>query len=226
MKSPAPHAKPLLVVDDDSKNRDMLSRRLIRAGYEVQSAVDARDALAQIERCEFDLVLLDSRMPGMSGVDLLRLLRATRSPHDLPVIMVTAEQESERIVEALSHGANDYITKPVDFSVALARVRAQLARKRAEEALWESEQRYSLAARGANDGLWDWDLRNGTVYYSSRWQEMLGLESASIGVDPGEWLNRVHPDDRRRVHQELDNLWKSRASDFASEHRTLHSDGT
>jgi PAS domain-containing protein len=110
--------------------------------------------------------------------------------------MVTALGESERVVEALNLGANDYISKPVDFPVALARIKAQIERKRAEEALRESEERYALAARGANDGLWDWDLATQRVYFSARWKAMLGYEEAEIGDGPEEWLSRVHKEDR------------------------------
>src|SRR5579883_1176166 len=213
MKPATQNTRPLLVVDDDPNNRDLLSRRLSRAGYQVQSAEGAQEALRKLQSAEYDLVLLDSMMPGMSGVDLLRLLRGTHSPEELPVIMVTALVDSDRVVEALSAGANDYITKPIDFSVALARVRTQLDRKRAEDALRESEQRYSLAARGANDGLWDWDLRTGKVFYSPRWHEMLGLQQPVSGT-PADWLDRIHPEDRPRVEFQLETLWHTRACDF------------
>src|SRR5207237_36400 len=135
-------------VDDELLNRDMLSRRLQRKGYAVEVAADGMQALALIEQGGIDLVLLDNMMPEMSGLDVLKLLRATLSPAELPVIMVTAQNGSDNIIEALAGGANDYITKPVDFPVAVARLGAQLARKRAEEALRQSEERYALAARG------------------------------------------------------------------------------
>ncbi len=187
---------PLLVVDDNPTNRDMLSRRLVRAGFSVELAEGAKEALDVLSRTEVDLVLLDSMMPDISGIDLLKMLRATKSPEQLPVIMVTANSESDHVVEALNLGANDYVTKPIDFPVTLARIRAQLTRKRAEEALRVSEERYSLAVRGANDGVWDWDLRSNQIYYSERWKEMLGLQGRQLTRDPEEWLSRIHPDER------------------------------
>ena len=107
------------------------------------------------------------------------------------------------MVEALNLGANDYITKPVDFPVAMARIHGQLARKAAESALRESEERYALAARGSNDGLWDWDLASGRVYYSARWKAILGYLDGEIGEDAGEWLSRVHPEDLERLREVL-----------------------
>ncbi len=76
-------------------------------------------------------------------------------------------------------------------------------RKRAEEALRESEERYALAARGANDGLWDWDLRSNKIYLSYRWKSMLGYEEKDISDTPEEWFGLVHPDDRGEVEVKI-----------------------
>ena len=121
----------LLVVDDDSQNRDMLARRLERAGYDVRTAEDGRSALHLVEDRAIDLVLLDVVMPGMGGLDVLKAIRQTRSASDLPVIMATALDQSEDTVAALGRGANDYVTKPFDLPVVLARVETQLSLKRA-----------------------------------------------------------------------------------------------
>ena len=130
----------LLVVDDDEINRDLMSRRFRRAGYLVNTAADGEQALRCIQSEQVDLVLLDLMMPQMSGLELLKTLRAQYTPSQLPVIMVSALNESNQIVVALTFGANDYITKPIDFSVAIARVRTQLLRKKADEALRESKE--------------------------------------------------------------------------------------
>jgi DNA-binding response OmpR family regulator len=189
----------LLIVDDEESNRDMLSRRLQRQGFEVLLAADGQQALDAIRKQAPDIVLLDIRMPGMSGVEVLQAVRGQYSATQLPVVMVTAEGHSASIVEALQMGANDYITKPVDMPVALARIRAILSQKTLSTALRESEERYARAARGANDGLWDWDLEKGEIYYSPRWKQMLGYADGEIGLRPDEWLCRVHPDDFPRL---------------------------
>ena len=116
----------LLVVDDNEMNRDMLSRRLSRSGHTIVTAEDGQQALDLIDQQSFDVILLDIMMPGLSGLDVLKLLRQSYSPSELPVIMVTAKGESEDVVTSLELGANDYITKPLDFPVALARVQTQL----------------------------------------------------------------------------------------------------
>ena len=131
----------LLVVDDDEANRDLLSRRLERKGHAVLSADGGRRALEMLAVGEFDLVLLDVMMPEMSGLDVLEVIRRTRGPAELPVVMATARHLSEDIVEALRMGANDYVTKPLDFPVVLARVQTQLLMKRAVEEAARLERR-------------------------------------------------------------------------------------
>ncbi|HUE21151.1 MAG TPA: EAL domain-containing protein [Bryobacteraceae bacterium] len=217
----------LLLVDDEELNRDMLSRRLAHHGFRVDVAADGPSALRFIAAHPPDLVLLDSMMPGMTGVEVLQVLRATYAPDQLPVIMVTALKESDNVVEALNLGANDYITKPVDFPVAMARIHGQLARKAAQGALRESEERYALAARGANDGLWDWDLASGLVYYSERWKAIFGCLDAEIGEGPEEWLSRVHPDDLAALKEVLRAEQAGSSSEaFECEHRMRHRDGS
>jgi diguanylate cyclase (GGDEF)-like protein/PAS domain S-box-containing protein len=99
-------------------------------------------------------------------------------------------------------------------------------RKKAEEALRESEERYALAARAANDGLWDWDLRNSRVYFSYCWKSMLGYEEKEVGSHPEEWLGRIHPDDRETVEAKMISHLIGHNPHFESEYRILHKDGT
>jgi diguanylate cyclase (GGDEF)-like protein len=125
----------LLVVDDVADNRAVLARRFQRRNFEIVEAEGGIAALELIDSGSYDAVLLDVMMPDLSGLEVLRRIRLSRSPESLPVIMVTANAQSADIVEALELGANDYVSKPVEFAVALARVNAQVGRKRASEAL-------------------------------------------------------------------------------------------
>ena len=216
----------LLIVDDEDSNRDMLSRRLRRQGFEVRLAEDGPQALSAIQEDLPDMVLLDIRMPGMSGMQVLESIRQRYSSTELPVIMVTAESHSASVVEALQTGANDYITKPVDMPVTLARIRTHLSQKALAGALRESEERYARAARGANDGLWDWDLEKGEIYLSARWKEMIGYGDDEIGSRPDEWLCRVHPDDFPRLQAALTAHCRRTTPHLECEHRMHCKDGT
>jgi len=216
----------LLVVDDNEANRDVLSRRLRQRGYTVSMAASGEEALAAIEHSPFDLVLLDVEMPGMSGLDVLSAIREQHQHSQLPVIMVTARVSGADIVEALRLGANDYVTKPIDFPVTVARIETHLGFKRAVADLRESEERYALAVQGANDGLWDWNLVSGQVYWSARWKSILGLEAEEIGTSADEWLLRVHPDDIDAVRAALTAYLADASGHFYSEHRVRHRDDT
>ena len=216
----------LLIVDDEALNLDMVSRRLARQGcYNVDGASSGEQALRMIQENAYDLVLLDQMMPGLNGMQVLAKIREQHEPSQLPVIMVTALTDSHHIIDALQHGANDYITKPLDFAVALARLESQLSRKWAEEELRDSRERYALAARGANDGIWDWNLETGKIYYSPRWASILGYEVHEIDDRLEQWIDHVHPDDSDRVASELMAHQNGTTDHFHSEHRVRHKDG-
>src|SRR6266446_368098 len=216
----------LLIVDDNEMNRDMLARWLARKGYVIGQAENAQDLPQRVKQDVVDLVLLDIEMPDISGLDALKTLREHYSPAELPIIMVTAKTQSEDIVKALDLGANDYLTKPIDFAVAVARIGTQLSHKKAQEALKESEERYALAARGSNDGLWDWNLAANFVHFSPWWKANLGYQEGEIGERPEEWFDRIHDADRERVKKEIAAHQKGLTPHFESEHRVLHKDGS
>ena len=129
------HQGNLLVVDDNEMNRDMLSRRLSRHGHTVVTAGNGQESLELIEQQPFDLILLDIMMPGISGIEVLKTIRQSYSASELPVIMVTAKGDSEDVVTALKLGANDYVIKPLDFPIVLARVQTQLEACRSHKTL-------------------------------------------------------------------------------------------
>jgi eukaryotic-like serine/threonine-protein kinase len=128
-------AARLLVVDDNADNCDLLQRRLQRRGYDVQVALSGGAALDALARETFDAVLLDIQMPDMSGLEVLARLRERYGKTELPVVMATAQTASEQMVEAFRLGANDYVTKPLDFPVVVARLENHLAVRREVQAI-------------------------------------------------------------------------------------------
>jgi diguanylate cyclase (GGDEF)-like protein/PAS domain S-box-containing protein len=125
----------------------------------------------------------------------------------------------------------DIYTYPIydgqgDVSYVIEYIRDVSERQKTEAALRESQERYALAARGSNDGMWDWDLTTDIIYYSPRWKHMLGLSENYFAESPDEWLNRTHKDDREELENELDTHFSSNSAHFENEHRLLHKDGT
>ncbi len=105
-------------------------------------------------------------------------------------------------------------------------IRDVTGRKLTEGALKESEERYALASRGANDGLWDWDIKSNTVFYSERWKSMLGFQNEEFKNNPDEWFDRVHPDERMQVKTEITAHINGHTPHFENEHRIMHKDGS
>jgi DNA-binding response OmpR family regulator len=122
----------LMVVDDDQMNLDMLARRLERHGYTVVRATGGMQALEYLKAGNVELILLDHQMPDMTGLEFLRRVRLSNSSTALPIIMVTAASDTNTVMAAVSLGANDFITKPVDMSRVLARIRSHLGQVTAQ----------------------------------------------------------------------------------------------
>jgi two-component system, OmpR family, phosphate regulon response regulator OmpR len=108
---PADDAPHLLLVDDDRRIRDLLSRFLCGEGYRVTTAMSAKDARAKLLGLHFDMLILDVMMPGETGFDLARFIRTSSS---VPIIMLTARHEAESRIEGLQIGADDYVAKPFE----------------------------------------------------------------------------------------------------------------
>jgi serine phosphatase RsbU (regulator of sigma subunit) len=129
----------VLVVDDNEMNRDLLARRLQREGHQVELAVDGVDALAKLNAGAFDLVLLDIMMPGMDGYQVLAQLKADEALRHVPVMLISALDDTDSVVKGLALGADDYLPKPFNPHILRARVNASLARKH----LRDCEQLYA-----------------------------------------------------------------------------------
>ncbi len=215
----------ILVVNTED-TPEALSRWLTRRGHTVRTASLGKQALDILAADPIDVVLLDFQMADMSGLDILQAIRANHATRHVPVLMVTARAQSNDIVAALEQGADDYITTPRDFTVILARVQAQLLRKRTEDRLRDSEERYALAAAGSHDGLWDWNVRTNEVYFSQRWKAILGHTDQDIGSRIDEWFERIHADDRSRVRRDVESHLAGLTDCFESEHRIRASSGS
>lgn len=137
----------ILVVDDEAFNRRLI-HRILSHTFQITEAADGYKALELIEQFDFDLIVLDVMMPGIEGFEVLNEIRKQYSKSELPVILVTALHENEDIVRGLHSGANDYIPKPIDMDVVMARVTTQLQLKASydlqKKAMQELEKAHAL----------------------------------------------------------------------------------
>ena len=116
----------LLLVEDNEVNRDMLSRRLIRHGFEIEIAIDGAQGLAMAQSIAPDLVLMDMSLPIIDGWEATRRLKASANTRQIPVIALTAHAMSGDRERCLAAGCDEYDTKPIEFSRLLAKIQALL----------------------------------------------------------------------------------------------------
>ncbi len=162
-------------------------------------------------------IFLSSGVRGMIAAPISELSRVARR--------ITAEKDFS--VRAHVRSGAEIRILIESFNEMLSEIESRdLARRAAEELLRESEQRYALAARGANDGLWDWKLTSDEIYFSPRWSQMLGYAEAEIRPDPDEWFSRIHPFDRERVQSEIASHRAGDTMEFVSEYRMRHRNGS
>ncbi len=122
----------VLIVDSDVEHCDELSRRLEEQGFATTQAASGTQAVELIQLRPFDVVLLDAELSGTGGVEVLRRIRRTKTCGQLPVLLLATAHRGDDILAALKAGANDFVSKPVNLPVALARIQSQLARKQVE----------------------------------------------------------------------------------------------
>jgi DNA-binding response OmpR family regulator len=132
--------KTILLVDDDDMNGKLLKRRLEKRGFNCLFVKSAQECFDTLESEKIDLVLLDIMMPDISGTEALGTIRKEKNGFVLPIIMVTARDDARDVVEALHGGANDYLTKPVNIDIAIARIKTQLHIKELFEESLKNEQ--------------------------------------------------------------------------------------
>lgn len=142
----------ILVVDDNEMNRDMLSRRLTRQGFEVDTAEDGQQALDKIAETDYALVLLDVMMPRMNGYDVLEAIKTEMKLQNLPVIMISAVDDLDSVVKCIEMGAEDYLFKPFNPVLLKARVEASIRRSHAAISVSaEVQEAIEATTQAAND---------------------------------------------------------------------------
>ncbi len=223
----------ILLIEDNLDEAELIQamlgtvRRFFFRLHHATNLADGIQALNGVspEGAPFDIVILDLNLPDSSGFETFE--RLSGQVPAIPVVLMTNLGDEELALQAVRQGAQDYLVKTeINGHLMVRAIRYAIERKQVQEALRESEERYNLAIQGANDGLWDWFLKRGVIYYSPRWKDILRYRDTEVGDHPDEWFSRVHPDDKDKVMLALSAHMKGLSAYFESEHRLRRKDGS
>lgn len=238
----------VLIADDNASNRDLLTRMLAQHGFITCVATDGPAALAEAAahavNQRFDLILLDMKMPGMDGLAVLERLKSDPSQSAIPVIMISAHDETTLVTRSLQAGAEDYVRKPFDLVILLARIRSTLERSRLraneslrareielaysklrenEQRLQESEERLRFATEAAEVGIWYLHAAQDRLTMTHGCRKLFGIPQDDEPLTVEEVSGRIHPEDRERARKEMLHA-VSTGSEYESEYRVVWDD--
>jgi phosphoserine phosphatase RsbU/P len=215
----------ILLLEDSALDAHLITARLEEAGLPFHlERVGGREPFTRaLTQGGYDLILSDYNIPGFDGLSALAAAR--RALPDTPFLFVSGALGEERAIELLKRGATDYVLKDrlerlaPSVRRALREAEGELRRRRAEEALRRSEERYQLVLKATSDVVWDWDVELGTVHWSDAAQQLFGYAPEELAGDVEAWRQRIHPEERERVWEGLQQALGSPADRWRDEYR-------
>ncbi len=219
-------ATRILVVDDEPAVLQVFSMILQSAGYEVWEASNGRQCLQVTRERRPDLVLLDVKLPDLSGIDICRQIKTDAALLDIFVVLVSGKATSAADkADGAETGADDYVVKPVDPEEFLARIRTIVRLRDTTAALRASEQHFRQLADNIREVFWITNLaKNEMIYISPGYEEIWGRTCAGLYASPMSWVEAIHPDDRKRVLETA--LTKQVAGQYDEVYRIVRPDGS
>jgi diguanylate cyclase (GGDEF)-like protein/PAS domain S-box-containing protein len=221
------HGVTVLVITEVEADADAV-RLLLREQPDTGQCVVVADSLyrglARLDRGGIDVVIVDLRLPDSSGLSTLQRLRGHVPA--VPVIVLVDPGGLELGRRAMRHGAQSFLVKDeLDGRLLRATVATALIHHQVLNELWQREDRLSRALQGSQDGVWDWDVAKDEVYYSPRWNGMLGYPESELTASPDHWFRLVHPDDLPHLKRVLKSHLDGDTRRFEHEHRILGAEG-
>ncbi|MDZ7957800.1 MAG: response regulator [Aulosira sp. DedQUE10] len=220
--------RTVLIVEDCAEDRVIYQRYLRRDSEHNYTILEAETGEAALEICQRyqpDVVLLDYRLPDFEGVEFLESLKNQAKGNCPPVIVVTGQGNEAIAVQILKAGAEDYLIKgritadDLQFTVGCAINKAQLRIR-----LQQSEVRLHLALEASRQGIWEWNIQTGKVFWSEHLERLYGLAPGSFEGTYDAWEKRIHPDDHSTLVQILNHSLAT-GSDYQVEYRIMLADG-
>jgi len=215
----------IFIAEDEKPIALDIAKSLEGLGYIVAGQADSGEvAIQEVEKLQPDLVLMEIRLKGqLGGIEAAKHIHTNL---DIPVVFISAHADTVTLNTALLAQAYGFLVRPFEALDLKSTITMAIYKHSMERKLRESEERYALAVRAANDGIWDWNLKTNKIYYSTRWKKMLGYKENEIGTDPDDWFNLVHPDDQKLIQTNLVSHLQGLTPHFQCEYRIQHSNGT
>ncbi len=213
----------VLVIDDDAAVRRSLVRGLERDGLEAVAASGGEAGLASFDEAAPQLVLLDVQMPGQSGFEVCRSIRARPGGAEVPVVMMTGMDDTAAIQEAYEAGATDFVTKPLPWLILSHRLRYLLRAAHTLRELRASEERLATAQNLASIGSWELDM-DGSFRGSQVLWEILGLDDSTEAPTLATLGQCIHPDDLDTLREAVRHCRES-GRPTRCDHRVIRPDG-
>lgn len=193
----------ILVVDDLAENLLVMQRTLAKLPVEVDCVRSGDEALKKLIKKEYAVAILDVQMPGMSGFELAELLTGNTATQYLPIIFVTAmDKEQQHIYEGYQAGGVDYLFKPFNTDVLLAKIRVFLRLAESRAALQRSQKQLSSLLTEVNDGWWEWQLSSQQFFFSTGFKKNLGYQEGELDNTLRSW-QKILPEDHRDLIETL-----------------------
>ena len=217
----------VLLIEDQASEVELIQHLLAQSKaplFRVEHWQKLSDGIKQAQTGDVDIVLLDLCLPDSSGFETFERFR--QAAPTVPIILMTNLDDEQLAARAVREGAQDYLIKrTIDHPLLVRAIRYAIERQHAEDALRRSEERYTLAVSGSNDGLWDWQMSSGEVYYSPRWKAILGYPEDAIFTSMDDWIERIHPTDIQGFQHALDAHLAGETEQFSYEYRLKNQQG-
>lgn len=197
----------ILVIDDDPTTRFMLVQTLNKSGYMVEEADCGEKGIEKVSAFVPELILLDVMMPGMDGFETCGEIRKITSYNEMPVMMLTGLDDETSVDKAFTVGANDFITKPINWSLLVKRVKYLIRDRIIHMQLVENEARLRQSQRIAKIFYWELKPSNSMVTMSDTFKEQVGLPSEKE-IHYSHFINLVHDDERELIEEKISKILK------------------